>query len=486
MSGQATLDEPAGDDGEGASGIDPRARAIIDAIESVEQVGDRRHEDGGVVADGAGLDESFGGRLPAFDLPGFGEEPMQDYCMDRERHFCDECGDTFKQARRCGQSRCPECWQSWVVDRAEYVTGRLDTVARVLGGRSGEAHHKHHMGIMLPPDWKPVGDPEERIEATKQVIKRIIRDAWDAEGVAVYHGWSGSGYGDEESPAGGDDRGEWADRLPGGDGEDQPWDEVRDELYRRPHFHAVVVAPTDNVRGKGVVEDVYDRTGWLIKRIGQEDDGRSIDDDNGMEDLASVVTYVHSHASIDTTGDRNELVQVRVGEKFHDSDVTVKESVERSAKRAVRSVAPLTLGVATSSVRCKEQIAPERAPEADEHHTHDHGDDVDVPEPDEGTARVVDANEAAGTVTLALPGGETRTVEAGEAGSLPIGAEVDVDADGEVDLSDPRIECQGAVRHISEAPGYLSSSAWTDRAQRADQLREAWQRWSDDPDSPPP
>jgi len=491
---QATIEQAAADPDPLTEEERQELETIVDAIESVPQVTDVTGADG---VDGDALEEHGvsdpGGKLPGLDLPGFAKESMQDYCGDKETHFCDECGETFDQSRRCSQSRCPDCWQSWVVDQAEHLTARLDTVARTRAARDGDgtAWHKHHVAIMLPPDWNPAGTPQERMENTKEAVATIIEDAWDAEGVALYHGWSGSGYGDEEEVAPGvDDRGEWPDRLADG----REWEgDVRDELYRRPHFHAVITAP--KIKGGAITREVYERTGWLINRIYDEDTNRSISgrgndnasDDGEMQALASVITYCLSHNSIDTTGDTNQAQQVRVGSAWKDyRNVKVRDNVERSAVRAVRSVAPTTLGLPESRLKCDQLIAPERAVDADEHHTHDHDDGSDDEHDGAGetvTGRVLDVNQAAGTVTLAK-GSETVEVDVEETDRLMIGDEVTVDGDGAVELEDPRVECEGASRHISEASEYVSSSTWRDRAQFARETLEEWERWQGN--GPPP
>jgi len=456
---------------------------IVDAIESVPQVSDVTNVDGTVGVSAEAMQEAGvsapGGELPGLSLPGFGDGPMQDYCGDRETHFCDECGETFPQQRRCGQSRCPECWESWVINQAETITKKVDTSARTRAARQGDgtAWHKHHVAIMPPQDWRPAGDPQERMQATKEVIKKIIRDAWDAEGVAVYHGWSGSGYGEHEEIAPGvDDRGEWPDRL---DPQNREWEgDLKEELHKRPHFHAVVTAP--RIEGGQITKRVEEETGWIISRIYDEETNRSISgekdgpsSDGEMRALASVVTYVLSHGCIDTTGDRNQLQQVRVGSAWHDPTVRATESVELSAKRAVRSVAPTTLGIPENRLKCDELIAPERAPDADEHHTHDHDDGTeDGLEEQHSADQVTEINESAGTLRL----GDGTIVDVENPEEYSVGDEVNAE-----EFDDPRIECQGASRHISEAPQFVSSSTWTDRAQFAHETIRALEERGEPP-----
>jgi len=466
------------------------AQQMIDRIQRVDQVGDRV-EDGAVAVDEDG-EIPDGGQLAAWDLPGFGGL-QQDDCGDDEPHYCDECGRVHNYGRTCSQSRCERCWQSWVVDKAETHAARADAVARTLGS-SGTAHHKHHVAFMLPPDWTPTGDEQERYEDTKDVIKDIISDIWGFDAMFAFHGWSGSGYGADEGA--GDDMGEWADRL---DPENRDWyGDVRDELYERPHFHAIIVAP--EIPGGQITSAVYEETGWLIKRIYDEDTNRSIsgeDEDGEMKALARAITYTLSHTSVDTSGEQNDAKVHTCGSAWWNYDgIETREDSERNAKRAVRAVAPTTLGVDEDAVRCADKIAPENAPDADEYHTDDHGDDeqgiehADVGDSVSTTGTVVGVDDGAGTVTL-QSGTETWEIDAGNVEDLRVGDKKTVTGtltdDGEIDgdLDDPRVECQGAMRHIKDAEELVEDDDWLDRAQFADQTVETWEWWTGADGAPP-
>lgn len=469
--------------------VPQRAEEMIDIIRDVEQLGDRTDGvDGVEVQD---LWDNPGGRLPTWELPGFADDTMQDDCGEEQPHFCDECGQAFKSGNSCAQSRCPRCWRAWCVDTAEHLVQKLDAVARTRSSEDPEnnAYHKHHVGLMLPPDWTPAGGPQERYEATKNAIKEIITDVWDAEGIAVYHGYSGSGYDEVDDPGEDDDRGEWVDRL----ADDREWEgDVRDELEQRQHFHCVVVAEEGTIPGGQETAAVYRETGWFIRRWA-DSEGRSID---GMEDLAATVSYCLSHQSIDTSDpERNNNRNHRFGSTWHDNDLYIPESTEREAKRAVRSEAPRTLGIPEKTISCDGEIAPERAADGEEHYTHDHdaGDDEDDDVQDGSvtvTGRVVNIDEAAGRVVV-QEGTDQHEVDVGDVEDVRVGdrvtAEGELGEDGTIDgdLEDPRVDCQGAVRHIKDAGEKLSSSAWKERAQFAEQTEKMWKWWNGEDGLPP-
>lgn len=471
--------------------VPPLAQEMIDRIQEVEQVDDGV-EAGAINADETGAIPE-GGSLAPWDLPAFGGLQQED-CGHKEPHYCDECGRVHSIGRTCAQSRCERCWQAWVVDKAERHTARADAVARTLGS-SGTAHHKHHVGFMLPPDWQPVGDEQQRYEKTKNVVKDIISEIWDFDALFVYHGWSGSGYGEDEGV--GDDMGEWADRL---DPENRDWEgDVEDELYPRPHFHAIIVAP--RIPGGDVTSAVYEKTGWLIKRIYDEETNRSISgkgEDGEMKALARAVTYTLSHTSVDTTGEENDAKVHTCGSSWWDyENIRTQEDSERNAKRAVRAVAPTTLGVSEDKFRCVDKIAPENAPDADEYHTDDHGDDdeygienAQVGDTVSTTGTVVGIDGSAGTVTL-QSGRETWEVSAGNVEELRVGDKKTVTGtltgDDEIDgsLEDPRVECQGAMRHIDDAGDMLEDEDWIERAQFSDQTVETWEWWTGADGAPP-
>ena len=475
------------------------ARKMIDRIEEVPQVGEAtgRFED----ADGVEVDDvmgSGGGRLPAWDLPGFAEETKQDDCGHEEPHLCDECGKVHGRSRTCAQSRCPRCWKRWAMERAETHVARADAVARTLGS-DGTAHHKHHVAFMLPPDWRPKGSPEERYRETQKAVRDIISDIWGDDAMFVYHGWSGSGYGDDGGRGEGahNDLGEWADRLPDGV-DDRQWEgDVRDELFQRPHFHAIIVS--DHVPGGDITARVHEATGWVIRRFA-DDEGRSIygeTREEEMEALARATTYTLSHTSVQCPDDDDNDAKIHTcGSVWRDyRNIKTLDDTELEAKRAVRAVAPKTLNLSENEIACDEEIAPERAAgdDADEHYSEDHGDDEDGDAGAPGTSftgRVINVDESAGTMTIQT-GAQQRTVRADELSQWRVGDKVsaqgEIDDDGVMDgeLSDPRVDCQGTMRHIDEAGDLLDDDEWVDRAQWSDQAMK-WYDWWTGADGAPP
>lgn len=475
------------------------AQQMIDRIQAVDQVGESsgRYDDvvGVEVEDVMG---SAGGKVPGYQLPGFADETMQHDCGESQLHMCDECGSVHDRGRTCKQSRCPRCWKKWAMERAETHVGRADAVARYRGS-SGTAHHKHHVAFMLPEDWRPRGDPDERYRETQKVVRDIISEIWGDDAMYVYHGWSGSGYGDDGGGAEHDDMGEWAPRLPDGvDHRDWAGD-VRDELYQRPHFHAIIVS--SHIPGGDITSRVYDETGWLIRRFA-DDEGRSIsgeDRQEEMEDLARATAYTLSHTAVKVGhGDENNDARVHTcGSRWRNyRKVTTYSDTEVEAKRAVRAVAPTVLDLSEDEISCAEEIAPERAAgdEADVHHSEDHGDDVDdVGEP--GTSilgRVVGVDEAAGEVRI-QSGTQQRTVRVDDhnVADWEVGDKVEatgeIDEDGVLDgeLDDPRVGCQGTMRHIRHADEYVEDEDWMDRAQWSEQARQAYLWWTGADGAPP-
>ena len=106
------------------------------------------------------------------------------------------------------------------------------------------------------------------------------------------------------------------------------------------------------------------------------------------------------------------------------------------------------------------------------------------------TGRVINVDESAGTMTIQT-GAQQRTVRADELSQWRVGDKVsaqgEIDDDGVMDgeLSDPRVDCQGTMRHIDEAGDLLDDDEWVDRAQWSDQAMK-WYDWWTGADGAPP
>jgi hypothetical protein len=356
--------------------------------------------------------DRIGGFLPDLDLPGFGDE--LDDCGDEIPHFCADCGHHFAVGRTCRRSVCSRCATSWVVDRAASVVGKLDATARMMSSARDCAIYKHHVVVSPPEDWfLEASDPLSR---TFEVISELLR-AMDAEGVAIYHPFSG----DDDVQ---DDRGEWKKRLFSG----RNWEgDVKDELESRPHFHLLVAAR--HIPGGDVSRLLHEKTGWILHRIADEDTGRSIDD---LEDLARAAAYSLSHVGIDTDDELNQAQYRYFGSTLHDA--TVFESIEREADHAVRKVAPDVLGIASDKVACVNEVA-----------------ESEVSDRSNATLdNLDDDGESDGSEELE---------ESGESTEL--------------------VRCEGRVVPIDEAPDYLDDPEWTVSPTREREIRELWERWDE-------
>jgi hypothetical protein len=407
------------------------AAKIVEAIEAPEQWTGSGEDGGGLGGQLAATSSgttSAGGYLPTMDLPGFGD-PYDD-CGEDIPHFCEHCGSTFPVGRTCRRSVCERCAQSWVVDRASSVVGKLDATARMMSAATGESIKKHHVVVSPPADWFLEAD--EPLDRTFHVIRDVL-DALNAEGMVAYHPWSG---GDDVV----DDRGEWKRRLFNG----REWSAVRSGLEKRPHFHCVVAA--EHIPGGELTERVHRETGWVIHRIADESTGVSL---GGLDDVARAVTYTLSHTGIDTDGDGpNQAAYRQYGSTLHDAEVF--DDLAEQADVAVRSVAPRVLGVDPSDVRCTTEVAADDAPDRD--------DAVDL----------------------------TAAADGDGSGDAEADAETTVD---EVEL----VECSGRILTIDRAPEYLDDPEWRATASHVDELQTTWEAWDegegwDDlgPDAPPP
>jgi hypothetical protein len=391
--------------------IDELTNEIVDAIERPRQ-GDMRER---------GAD----GYVDAHSLPGFGES--YDDCLDPEMHFCPDCGGTTPKGRNCKRSECPDCAPLWCVDRAETKLARWQSTGKLMNAKLGGVPVLGHHVTMIPPnDWFLAA--EDPLERTFKIVYEIL-DAWNAEGIVAYHGWSG-----EE----GDDRGEWKRRL----FSDRRWDDVRGELKRRPHFHGVVQSPW--IAGGEVTRRVEEQTGWVLERI------RGLE---SIEAAAESLVYNLSHTSIEMTDEGNNRAFVRgYGSTYN--DVNVYDSTERNASRAVRSVAPRLLGIDPSRLRCEQPVAPSEASEYQIDHRSSYADSATT---------------------------------AGDSGGADGDADPDRSTHPESD-DDTETVCKGGLEHIAEAGGFLQDEEWRQQARYVAQLQRHYQEFvaTINRDRPPP
>jgi len=335
------------------------ADSLVDAIERPRQSDDRQ----ALAADAPG------GWLPQLDLPSFGE--ATDTCGDPRTHFCTNCGDDFEIGRTCARSRCPRCWRAWAMKRAgtsreagRDVPGHVSRLIKTAKMKSAKLDNTavltHHL-VFSPPMDSWFLEAEDPLETTKKVIKECM-DVFNMEGLIFYHPFAG----DNEDHQG-DDRDRWKRRLD----DAREWeDDVEDELIPRAHFHVVGCSPF--VQVGNVTDRVQERTGWVIKRI--EKRGETSKSLDGPEDIARAVTYCLSHSGIDTRGENNRMAVWPHGSNYQDG--TVQPSDVKEGDRAVRKVAPITLGIDGSETTCFTDVPAEDA--SDCAHTHNASpDDLD-------------------------------------------------------------------------------------------------------------
>ena len=371
-----------------------------------------------------------GGWLPKLDLPGFGEQG--DDCGEEIPHFCDCCGDSFVIGRTCSKSRCPRCASSWVLKRAgtsrekgEDVPGhvaRMDALARTMSSNSGGKSIKLHHLLLQPPMDSWFLEAEDPLQKTFHVIREILQ-AFGAEGYVYYHPWAGDNADSEE-----DDQGEWKKRLFNG----RDWDDVRDDLIPRGHFHCIVAA--EWIEGQETTTQIFEKTGWITKRIAKRDgSGKSLD---GLDDLAQAVTYCLSHTGIDTSGKNNQSAYRAYGSTL--DSLSYFPNTE-AADAAVRRAAPRTLGIQTQKVACQVEVSPDEAADEDATPTHDHDHDGEC-------------------------------------------SELEPDTDEEVDPVD-LVPCNGKIRIITEAPRFLENPKWRGQARHSDVLQTTFEEFEGLPGS---
>jgi hypothetical protein len=361
---------------------------------------------------GGDLAESY---LPDLSLPGFGESYPD--CGEDRLMFCRDCGEPTEIGRTCKRSVCPRCAAAWDLHRAKAVVGKLDATARMMSAESGGTSVKHHHLVLSPPDgltW----EAEDPLGRAWEVVRDLLHHL-GAEGIGVYHPFRGSE---------GDDLGAWKERLFQG----RSWDDVRGELDLSPHFHLIVAAPW--IPGGSWTETLESETGWVLHRIADSETGVSL---GSLSDLAGATTYALSHAGIDESGENNSAQYRYFGSTLHRAEVF--EDLQAQADRAVRSVAPRTLGLPSREVACQSEVAPEDR--------RDTGAD---------TSRYLEELDGSSGCT------ETATAET---------------TAEPVEL----VTCGGGYAQIEEAEDYLGNPVWVSRASKSERLRERWERWRSEP-----
>jgi len=410
-------------------------RRVLKAVKSPSKVVDREADNPSSIPvrpDGST------GELPMMEIPGFGEEYSD--CGKPMPMACSGCGHTATVGRTCRRSTCPRCGAAWVRDRAVNIAARLGATRAVRDSNRDEHQRYHHLAWMPPEDWRLEAD--DVLERTLHTIRDMM-DALDIEGYVFYHPWSGSGHDDEQ----GDDRGKWKDRLFNG----RDWrGDVREELNFRPHFHIVAVG--HKVPGQDFTKTIYDKTGWILKRITKsEDSAVSIYND---EDLAKTVTYCLSHSAIDVNGGSDGSAQKtyrRYGRLVNSSEIEIDDAARDHHDQLVRRAATTTLGIPLKDQFCFAETVGNTGQERYD-----------------AMRSIMAANAA--DAAAPTPSGSGSGDDLPDAPS-PIGQEASDDQEA--------TECEGRMLHLCDARRLVDDDEWLEQAEHSDELIETIDEWSD-------
>jgi hypothetical protein len=473
------------------------------------------------------LDDTFDAGDEAI-LPGFGTdgdaETARDDCGDPHPFICDCCGHSVEFGRTCGMSVCARCAQVWVRDAAIQKAAKVRRVRKTKHQATDDAEHQklHHVVISPSLGWyadlaRGGYSREDAQEKTREVVKTIL-DEFRAQGVVARHSYRGQRE-DGSIRSESDDRGAWKERLFSG----RDWfDDVRDLLAWKPHYHAVVAA--DWVQGGELTQRIEDETGWVIHRINR-DNGSSLANDGAM---ASALTYTLSHADIIVNDDANNQSAVWEVGSFEgdiirsDSRFSPHPADIEWADTTVRRYAHRTLGIKSGTTDCGAQLPAVDDPDELARRIieeifpgDDGGRDVD---PDAVLYHVSEGNIQVDVSTTSGGGGDITVRDAfgepiGEGGwgggalpdvpnrvdatttADPIVTDADRDEcddgcgddhDGVEDGGDQDEDdtCDGTLIPLGEARqrGLLEDDDWVRDAPHVDEAREADEEWPDDLD----
>lgn len=467
-------------------------------------------------------------------LPGFGERGhgnnARDDCGESHPFICESCGHRVDFGRTCGQSVCQRCGVAWVRDAAIQKSAKVRRIRKEEDWHTHDGEHQkiHHMVINPSLGWyynlaRDGLSMKEAHKKTQAMVKNIL-DEMRAQGLLLRHSFRGKrrdgSLADEK-----DDRGAWKERL---NSDRDWWGDVRNQLAWMPHFHCVVVG--DFMKGDGFSDKIENKTGWVIRRIANEDNV-SIPNDGAM---ARVVTYSLSHADIDVRENANRSAVWEVGSFQGDivkssSRFTPREHDLQWADNVVRRIAPTTLGIRSGTTECGASIPavddPDEMARSVIAELYDHPDAPDIDPEDVPVDLVLHhINEGNIDVSVSSYDGGGGSVEIGgsgwddsflsgpsagpyvssgvstvsDGGKKPIEPIVDVDdqEDSSDDLSDcgsscdhdhdrdDDQECDGQLIPLGEARhrGFLEDYDWISQAAHAEQALKADEEYPEDLD----
>lgn len=326
-------------------------QANVDAEDLIEPIERARHPD---ESDDLSIKEISNSILPKGKIPTFGE-PENDcgQFIPEAMFFCPDCYDTHQFRHNCLRYDCSEHGLHAVRRRAAGskdaagVAPQLDALRRYLNAYRNENQRYHHL-VFRPhhdADHDFLLESDEPLKRAKELIRELL-DELGIQGLVVYHPWRGDHEDDDA-----DDMGQWRTRL----GHGRDWhDDVRDELAHEPHFHIIGVGHQVDLSDVG---DVYDETGWVIRRLlSDRGDGNvSIYDDRGM---AARVTYALSHAMIyDTENGQRRLAAWMKGPDVH--RVTPYDENKGRIQSKVYDAAQDTLGLKPPDMTCDTEVPNE-------------------------------------------------------------------------------------------------------------------------------
>lgn len=390
----------------------------VDLVDDVDQ--DARYL-------GVDLDAEFTNEPPRLPIPASGGAYHD--CGDRKPLlFCDRCGKPHHVARRCWRSTCPECWESWAIQRGTEITAKLEARrAYEESIRDGWDGWKFHHVVLSPPpgiELRRADALDAAVESAKLLCSEVGLD----EGALVYHPWriKEEHRGDVLGHSSGEGDMTWRHMLHRI--ERDGFEAVRDEyLVFAPHFHALGLSK--HVTGGDMTEHLEEQSGWVVHRIA-DDDGVSLGD---IEALAAAATYSVSHAGVRETGRGMDAAYRYFGTV---ANFEPREHIRERAFAAVAAVSETVLGVEPRGSRCGERV---QVPAVDADHQE----------------RIRElAVEAAGNSS-----------SGGAAGSGGGGSKVEIEA------------CGGRLRSMADAPDRLRDGDWMDRAPHAAELPPAYREY---------
>lgn len=306
--------------------------------------------------------------LPQPPLPGHGapygaDDDMPTCGEDHHWRVCDNCGSDHKIGACCDRWECPRCYKRAVLQAATSATSKLahyrDKYAR------GDELRFHRVVIVPPVDeeFSTVADPLDK-------LYDVAGDLLDVGGgrhggVRIPHPFRHADEPDFDDPdglddrdlalvGGDDDQGVWKHTLPDWTDDHTPeWSETRGKLVHEPHMHAYIVSESFWLPTK----EIYEETGWVIKRL------EPYEDNNvscyGVEDLARSVMYALSHC-----GDYDNTPHYRFFGALANESASDAQKARMSA--ICRDHADHILGLPTSSVTCKENVADDSSSDDDD------------------------------------------------------------------------------------------------------------------------